>query len=987
MRVVTGWVGVGLSVAVVTGCRPLKFQTSRDSISIEDLDLGQIPLGLTASGALAVLAAGEVDLSLTSLSLPKDAPGGLVVPIAPPLTVGAGATTLLPVRFTPTSAGTVDIPIQLVFDPGGPAVAHVRATVVEVDLTVDPARLDFGAVSLRSTSAQTLHVHNGSALPLVAPVAFEGAATFGSPDLPPSRRLLIPAGGEASFTVAFTPVTMGVAAGAISLAACAGCAPIAVPLTGEGVGSVVSVVPPSLDFGDVRLAASRTRTVTVSNAGNQPLALPTLAIVGGSPAFTVAPEGPIAVPPGGSATLSVTFAPRRAGADQATLQIATADPNSPLVAVPLTGTGGGPSLAVLPSALDFGAQPRGTSVTLQLLVENAGDSGAGVTPLAISSLAISGGAGELSVAGQPPPALAAGQSFQIAVTFAPTALGLERALLAIVSNDPDAPVVSVPLFGSGRDPLPCQIAIDPVDLDFGLVNPGQAITLGFALENAGADVCFVTGLGISPSGSQAYSLPNGPVPEIALQPGDGYDVLVHYAPAIEGEDLGAVVFGVSNPAAPIGRLPLIGSARKGCLTISPSDLDFGPAGVACPPLAAKVTLENSCPGPISLDGASVGGLNGSEFSLSAAPWPVTLSAGGTLALSVAFSPSASDPNEDPDSAELLIDDGEGRPRTVGLFGVGLQSPNRTDGFTQGPAPKVDVLLVIDNSGSFEAQQQAMHDNAAAFLSAALAAGVDFHLGVTSTGIEPATGSWATCPGGANGGEAGRLFPVDDSSPRILTPATPGLIGLLANDVEVGVCHWDEQAFQAAVDALTPPLSTSAKAPGTPFPDDGNLGFLRPDALLNIIFIQDDDDESQIPVDHFSGILRELKGAGNEWRVTASAVTAVQGCNDPSDLGVRYFQLVKELGGTVESVCTTDWGGLLGRLAARAFSPRLRFPLSGTPSDASQISVTVGGQSIPPSGPGASTWTYDAATNELVFDPSDPPPAGAQLAVTYPTPCP
>jgi len=60
---------------------------------------------------------------------------------------------------------------------------------------------------------------------------------------------------------------------------------------------------------------------------------------------------------------------------------------------------------------------------------------------------------------------------------------------------------------------------------------------------------------------------------------------------------------------------------------------------------------------------------------------------------------------------------------------------------------------------------------------------------------------------------------------------------------IGMCHYDEQPYEAARRALSPPLVDHADDPRTPEPDDGNLGFLRPDADLAIIFVTDEPDQS------------------------------------------------------------------------------------------------------------------------------------------------
>ncbi len=983
-----GWGTWGL-LAMLAGCRVSGIRASADRVEVKDLALGYVPVGATAQGAIEVTSSTPAPVQIVSAVLAPGAPAGLRVRLANALAVPAGGTVGVAVDFTPAAAGTVDTEVTLGLDPGGSLAAHVTATAVTLDLAANPAAVDFGAVSLHARAARQVTLANGSPLPLSVQALVAGGVDFGLATADP---VAVPANGSASVTLSFTPSSLGAQSASLALAPCSGCAAVEVPIHGTGVGAVVTVKPTSLSFGDVRVGQRATESVTVANAGNEPLSLSASASSGAP--FSVSPAGAMEVPAGGSLTLAVSFAPPAAGAFADTLHLSTSDPGHPSIDVPLSGTGGSPAILVLPPALDFGDPPVASRVVRQLLIENVGDADPAVPPLEVQSLQLAGSAALSLSAPALPIQLAPGQSTVVSVTFAPGAAGAIQGSLDVSSNDPVEPAVTVPIDGAGRNPAACRWTAAPSPLDFGLLEPGQPITLEVGIQDVGADDCVISAIDTPPGGP--FSVPGGPIGPVTLGPGWVYDVAVRFAPTSPGETLGTLDFTVSDPQAPVGQVPLVGGAAVGCLKMSPASLDFGPSGIACPPATKEVTLQNACAAPLTVDSVQVTGLSAADFSIGTASFPATLPPGASLPVPISFAPSPNEPDQEPDGAALSIDDGEGQPRTVGLFGLALQQPSQEDDFTQQAAPKVDVLMVIDNSGSFGGQLQAMHDNADAFLQAALASGVDFHLGVTTTGIEPATGSWTTCPGGANGGEAGRLFPVDDSSPRILTPQTPNVVGVLANNVEVGTCHWDERPFDAAVFALTPPLSTSAKAPGTPWPNDGNLGFQRPDALLNLIFIQDDDDESVVPpgytirswVDHYVKILRGLKGPGNEWEITASAVTAVQGCNHPADLGVRYFQLVGEMGGTILSVCTTDWGGTLGQLAAQAFSLRLRFPLSKVPQSAGAITVTVAGVPVAATGPsGQANWTYDPTTGDVIFSPGSAPPAGSKIAIDYPIACP
>ena len=261
----------------------------------------------------------------------------------------------------------------------------------------------------------------------------------------------------------------------------------------------------------------------------------------------------------------------------------------------------------------------------------------------------------------------------------------------------------------------------------------------------------------------------------------------------------------------------------------------------------------------------------------------------------------------------------------------------------------------------------------AFASAALGTGVDLHVGVTTTGIDP-TG--ATCPGGAQGGEAGRLFPANNSAPRIFTNGTPNLGQALQQAVQVGECAYEQQGLEAMRRALTPPLVDHADAPGTPLGNDGNLNFYgngdagggggerrrRHLTRLDSTYVR---------------FLQQLKGAGAAGRASVYAIVpSGETCPSASGQGLRYAEAATRTGGAIQPICASDFAPLLQDVVGRAFSAQTRFPLSGTP-DASGVTVTVNGTP-------ATGWVYEPVSNTVIF--ATPPPPGAVIEVTYSRSC-
>jgi hypothetical protein len=283
------------------------------------------------------------------------------------------------------------------------------------------------------------------------------------------------------------------------------------------------------------------------------------------------------------------------------------------------------------------------------------------------------------------------------------------------------------------------------------------------------------------------------------------------------------------------------------------------------------------------------------------------------------------------------------------------------------------------------EQVGLGTNLAAFLQGMQSQPIDYHIAVTTTGIEPSPGGWSVCPGGAQGGESGRFFPVDNSSPRIITNTTPNAAAVFANNVNVGVCHWDEQGILAAMLALSPPLVNNTDDPATPQPNDGNAGFLRTDAKLAIILLSDENDHSpncpNDDVSYYETFFKALKN-NDPAMLSISAIVGpmnLSTCPTASESGVRQIRLAQATGGQVESICTQNWAQSLLNIGTNVFGAQRTFKLTNTPSDPTQILVQINGSTV-------TGWTYDATSNSVVFTVSTAPSPGSVVQITYPLGC-
>lgn len=269
------------------------------------------------------------------------------------------------------------------------------------------------------------------------------------------------------------------------------------------IAPTAAVAPSSLAFGTQTTGTtSAARTVTLTNNGQNPLAVESIAITGTDAtsfarptgvAGGTCPTGAGSLAGGASCTVRVTFVPASDGAKSATLRFTDNHKNvagsTQDVALSGTGTPPQPVAGVTPASLTFAARPAGTTSPAQAAtLQNTG-----TAPLAISSIAIAGtNPGDFARSGGSCPAgagsLAAGASCTVGVTFRPTAGGARTATLVFTDDSNNVPgsTQSVALSGTGQVPV---IAVNPASRDFGNNSIGPLGLLGvsrsFTVRNNG----------------------------------------------------------------------------------------------------------------------------------------------------------------------------------------------------------------------------------------------------------------------------------------------------------------------------------------------------------------------------------------------------------------------------------------------------------------------------------------------------------------------
>lgn len=300
------------------------------------------------------------------------------------------------------------------------------------------------------------------------------------------------------------------------------------------------------------------------------------------------------------------------------------------------------------------------------------------------------------------------------------------------------------------------------------------------------------------------------------------------------------------------------------------------------------------------------------------------------------------------------------------------------------AKKIDVLWVVDNSGSMDTSQTNLANNFASFIARFNQKGLDFHMAVVTTdGWEKRFNSSSTKARFKDGISSHTGYYVMDKN-------TPNLSQVFTTNIKVGINgNGDERALDSMRYSLNDSFNISKS-------------FRRSDAFLAVVIVSDEEDFSHsgtglnesysnpslFPVSDFVSFLDTYTGrqAGgianysvNSITVPNSAcVTQLSTDGFTRKISTRVPQLVDLTGGVKGSLCS-NFGDTLDLISESIIALSSVFTLARVPV-VSTIVVTVDGITVPQDG--TNGWTYDSATNSVVFHGSAIPAANSDIRIGF-----
>jgi hypothetical protein len=244
-------------------------------------------------------------------------------------TVPPGGQCRVQIVFRPRKEGAARAFFEIEHGDGpGRHVLPAFATGTAPRASIDPSRLSFGEAPVAVHSPpRTLRVVNSGSGPMsVQGVAVEGADARAFE--PPASRCpgaTLEPGDSCSIELRFRPTRDGPHRAELVVRHSAGDGVHRLAVNGIGVSAKLTVEPGRLDLGRVRVTAEARQQLTLSNRGRAPVEILGIELRGAyAGEFDLSADrcSGAAIPPSGSCTVSVRFAPRDVGTRNAVVEIA-----------------------------------------------------------------------------------------------------------------------------------------------------------------------------------------------------------------------------------------------------------------------------------------------------------------------------------------------------------------------------------------------------------------------------------------------------------------------------------------------------------------------------------------------------------------------------------------------------------------------------------------------------------------------------------------
>lgn len=469
------------------------------------------------------------------------------------------------------------------------------------------------------------------------------------------------------------------------------------------------------------------------------------------------------------------------------------------------------------------------------------------------------------------------------------------------------------------------IAVDPSTLDFGSLAAGEIVTRTFEVSNIGTEgsTLHVSDIRLAgPAGG--YTITDGPTTFELTPEDEPVAITVAFTPVGANEQLSEAVVDSDDPTAEHVSVLLRGEGRVPELQIDPDPLDMGETFVGC----AKdnvITLTNIGTDVLAVSDLTHAGPSDVYTFTNPNAMPLVLDPGASAEVYLTFTPTIE--GDFPTTLTATSNEPLGT-RTASETGRGAYAASYVDEWEVSADPPVDLLFFVDQSGSMDDDQANLADNFAAFISQ----------------LSSFTSDW-------------QIMVVNDddgcNNSGILVESTPNYASQFERAVSLGGGTWTEAGL-------------TVSSAGVDNTDSGecNDGFLREGALLHIVLVSDEPEQSRPTWDTLVDRIIAKKGDSSLVKISAVAGDYPSGCTsrgNSAEYGSGYYEAANATGGEFLSICS-DWSENVEALA-NASVTRTTFALAHTPVETTLVVYV--NDAV------ATGWHYDAGSNSVVFDTNVP----------------
>jgi hypothetical protein len=562
------------------------------------------PLGLTPTGATLVYSSylGGTNTELAS-GIAVDTSGSAYV-------TGQTCSSDFPLAN----------PLQAV--PGGNCDAYIAKVTILDGIALSPSGLIFPAQSLMTMSqSQTVTLTNGDTPQTIASIAISGndPNDFMETNTCPLNSSLA-VGATCTVTVTFFPTATGIREASLVITDSTLSTSQVVNLTGNT--STVTLSKSSLSFQTQQVGVpSAPQDVTVTNSGNTPLTISSIAASGDFSETDNCTK--TALPATTTCVIQVTFTPSA--------------PVNSIGAITLTDTGSGspqeilaygtgvlqPQASLSAASLGFPAQSIGSaSSSQQVTLSNTGDA-----PLNISGIVVTGDFSQTNTCGS---ILSASGSCTINITFTPSATGTRTGILTVTDNTANVAGSTQTVQLSGTGQAVSVVSLSTATLTFsgqaiGTTSAAQTVTL----TNTGSAPLDISSITSSGDFTQISNCPT------SVAAGSKCTISVTFTPVFSGNRFGTITI-TDNALTSPQTISLSGVGNATPVAFLPTgSLTFTSQLLGTPSAAQVATLTNT--GSVALAITSI--VASGDFSQSN-NCGTSLAGGSTCSISVTFTPTA-----------------------------------------------------------------------------------------------------------------------------------------------------------------------------------------------------------------------------------------------------------------------------------------------------------------------------------------------------------